>query len=263
MLKLVLFYSEGSPNDNAINMIRQKRMMEDKYKNEFDEIIFYTPKILRDIGYAKYCDEYSDAGNIYVNKEQRFIGFSKWKPLILKLELEKANKDDIIVYHDIDCIKYPNYLLLTDAKNTIKQILNLCNYDFFFPQEKGRELKQFCKNTVMEELGTNSEFNKNFHQLCVNFIILTNTSTTLELLDEWLKCCENDRWLNGVSYIPEKEYFCHHCPEQGILNNIIANWIKEGKNNISKKYPSVYLKRRIINDFNLVEDFSYLKYLDK
>jgi hypothetical protein len=79
----------------------------------------------------------------------------------------------------------------------------------------------------MHELGDNSNFNRNFSQVCVNFFILKNTCITMDMLNEWLECCKNERWINGVSYIPESIIFQWHCPEQSILNNILANWIKQ------------------------------------
>jgi hypothetical protein len=107
-------------------------MMIDKYKNEFDEIIVYTPNILKNLGYDNLCNEYKEHGVIVANIPQKNIGFSKWKPLICILELSKSSKDDIIVYHDVDCLKYPVYLQFVNVKNTINNILDRCNYDFFF-----------------------------------------------------------------------------------------------------------------------------------
>jgi hypothetical protein len=263
MIKLILFHSEGSPNDNALNLTPQKNLMIQKYKSEFDEIVVYTPFILKELGYGHLCNDYEDSGVISRNKPQKNIGFSKWKPLICRLELEKAHEDDIIMYHDIDCIKYDKYLKFQNIKKTINEIMNICKYDFFFPQEhqdKNR-LEMFCKKTVLIELGENHIFNHKFNQLCVNFILLKKTKITFELLDEWLDACKNERWIDGVSYEPEDDRFVHHCPEQGILNNIVANWIRKKKNNINNKYPGVYLIDRQLNRYLPVNSHDYLQYI--
>ena len=261
-IKLVIFHSQGKPHDNALDITDQNNIMIETYKNDFDEIIVYTPEIIRNLGYGDLCNDYEDFGVIKANKEQKNIGFSKWKPLILKLELLKSTSNDIIVYHDVNCKKYPIYNKFTQVRNTIFDIINECNYDFFFPQEHGNKLKRWCKNTVLLELGKNKDFNREFSQFCVNFIILKNTTITMCMLDEWLECCKNERWINGVSYHNENSYFCWYCPEQSIINNIIANWIKEKKHNIDKKFPFFYLDHRNINNCHKITNYDYLKYLE-
>lgn len=262
-IKLILFYSQGQPFDYGIDLTIQKNLMIQKYISEFDEIILYTPSILKNMGFDNYCNQYDDSGSIKFNYLQKNIGFSKWKPLICKIELLKSNPSDIIVYHDIDCFKYPNYLKFYNVKNTILDIINLCNFDFFFPQEHNQPLHKYCKKTVLYELGNNHPFNINFKQLCVNFIIFKNTPISITLLNEWIQCCLNERWINGVSYIPEEPYFNTHCPEQSILNNIIANWIKSNKFNINPKYPILSIgASRKINNYTKIYDFNYLKYLN-
>lgn len=260
MLKLIIFYSQGEPFDNALNLTVQKNLMIERYKNEVDLIIEYTPTILRSLGYDNYCNEYEEHGVIFSNKEQKNIGFSKWKPLICKIELLKSSDDDIIMYHDVDCIKYPIYLTYNDVKKTVNQLLQDCKYDFYFPQEHCVPLEKFCKNTVIVELGENSLFNKNFSQLCVNFFILKKSENTFKLLNEWIEGC-NDRWINGISYLEETSAFIHHCPEQSILNNIIANWIRKNKNGMNKQYPFFFLVKRDINNIYPIKNYNYLKYL--
>jgi hypothetical protein len=261
-IKLVIFYSQGHPYDNALDLTRQKNIMVELYKKDFDEIIIYTPEIIRNLGYGYLCNDYEDFGVITGNKEQKNIGFSKWKPLILKLELIKSTNSDIIVYHDVNCIKYTVYKKFTEVRNTIFDIINECNYDFFFPQEQGIKLKRCCKNNVLIELGKNKDFNREYRQFCVNFIILKNTTITMCMLDEWLECCKNERWINGVSYHNEEPYFMWHCPEQSIINNIIANWIQEKKNNIDEKFPFFHIKDRNINNYQKIINYDYLKYLE-
>ena len=185
-IKLVIFHSQGKPHDNALDITDQNNIMIETYKNDFDEIIVYTPEIIRNLGYGDLCNDYEDFGVIKANKEQKNIGFSKWKPLILKLELLKSTSNDIIVYHDVNCKKYPIYNKFTQVRNTIFDIINECNYDFFFPQEHGNKLKRWCKNTVLLELGKNKDFNREFSQFCVNFIILKNTNILL-FINKFLK----------------------------------------------------------------------------
>ena len=261
MIKLILFYSEGPPNDNSNNLTHAKDLMIKQYSTEVDEIIVYTPSILRDMGYHQCVKECHRVGVVCSNHKHNYIGFCAWKPLIIKLELLKSNKDDIIFYHDINCIKYPQYLLFGNIKNFINTIFTKCDYDFFFPQEHSNPLYKWCKTNVIRELGNDDEFNYKFSQICVNCCIFKNTDISLLLLDEWIEACNNDTWLNGEIYGKLIKGFRYHCPEQGILNNIVANWIKTNKNNIPKKYPFIYFTNRNINEINDITDYDYLKYL--
>ena len=52
--KLLCFYSEGPPNDNGLPLVDNKELMTNLAKDQFDEIIWYTPKKLRDMGYDYY-----------------------------------------------------------------------------------------------------------------------------------------------------------------------------------------------------------------
>lgn len=263
MIKLILFCSEGYPNDKGINLISEKNTMINKYKNDVDEIIVYTPTKLREMGYLQSVKEFPYSGLVNSNYKLNLIGFSAWKPLIIKLELLKSNKDDIIFYHDVNCTKYTQYLSFKNIKNCINTIFTYCDYDFFFPQEHRLPLYKCCKTNVIKELGNNDLFNYNFSQVCVNCCIFKNTNISLSILDEWINACNNERWLNGEQYGSLITGFSHHCPEQSILNNILANWIKTNKHNIPTKFPFIYFEGRNINKIRNITDYTYLSFLNK
>jgi hypothetical protein len=261
-IKLVLFFSEGPPHDNAKSLSYPNQLMIDKYRNSFDEIISYSPRILKQLGYGDFCKEYENAGVCSGPARQQMIGFCAWKPLIIKLELQKCDKDDIIVYNDVNCLRYPIYLEFKNIKENILSILSKCKYDFFFPQEHENALKHWCKRNVLVELGEDHIFNYNFSQVCVNFMIAKNTKITFDLLNEWQEACMNERFIDGETYgYTQLKEFVFSCPEQSILNNILANWIRKRKNNIDVRYPFIYLWDRDINNHCPITNYSYLQYL--
>jgi hypothetical protein len=217
--------------------------------------------MLQDMGYHQSVQEFPDTGLVSGNYKLNFIGFCAWKPLIIKLELLKSNKDDIIFYHDVNCIKYPQYLSFKNIKNWINTIFTKCKYDFFFPQEHSNQLYRWCKTNVIRELGNDDAFNYHFSLMCVNCCVFKNTAVSLLLLDEWIEACNNTSWLDGKTYGSLIKGFRHHCPEQGILNTILANWIKTNKHNIPTKFPFIYFRARNINEIHDITDYDYLKYL--
>jgi hypothetical protein len=263
MIKLVLFYSESEPFDKGINLTNEKNRMIERYKNDFDEIVEYSPRILKELGYDNFIKDYSNNNECVTNYKMDSIGCCAWKPLIVKLELEKANNNDIIVYHDINCSKYPIYLTFIDVKNTIQKILKECRYDFFIPQEENIPLYKHCKTNVIRELGENHNFNYNFGMLRVNFMIFKKTDISFKLLNEWIDACLVEKWINGKKYGEIHPEFLWHCPEQGILNNIIANWIRRYTNNIPIHYPFLCISGdRNINCTVPITNYNYLSFLN-
>ena len=105
-INLVSFYSEGNPIDKGINLIDAKNLFIQKATNNVDNISLYSPQILKNLNYHTYIKEYPVSNLVNMNPNINYIGFSAWKPLIISLELEKMNDGDILVYRDINCIKY-------------------------------------------------------------------------------------------------------------------------------------------------------------
>lgn len=159
------------------------------------------------------------------------------------------------MYNDVNCFKYASYISYINVRKTIYSLLDKCKYDFYIPQEDVK-LSRFCKTNVIRELGEDNIFNYNFHQLCVNTMIFKNTNISLSLLEDWENACKNEQWIYGQM----DENFSHSCPEQSILNNIIANRIRN--NYIPFYYPLIRFKFRNINHDYYNTNFEYLNYLE-
>lgn len=62
--------------------------MKNEYKNSFDEIVLYTPEILKKLGYGEYVKKYKSYSLLSCsNKNFQNTGFGAWKPLIIYLEI--------------------------------------------------------------------------------------------------------------------------------------------------------------------------------
>jgi hypothetical protein len=86
VINLVAFYSEGHPNDNGLNLSKNKELVLQQIKH-FNNISFYTPKILKNMGMGEYVKEYENSGLVSMNPGMSKIGFCAWRPKILLLEL--------------------------------------------------------------------------------------------------------------------------------------------------------------------------------
>tara|TARA_B100000035_G_C20991892_1_gene550556 strand:+ start:200 stop:1333 length:1134 start_codon:yes stop_codon:yes gene_type:complete len=264
---LVSFYSEGYPNDNGLSLSENKDILISNAINHFNKISIYTPKILRELNLGAYVKEHTNSG-LVTNKGMSKIGFCAWKPKIILLELEKMNYGDILIYRDCNIIKYPVLANYDNIKNIAEYILDTINFDFFVPREytlpEQLHLKQYTKTNVIRELGEDHPFNYDFPMLfCGLFTIIKKSTISINLLKEWEMGCLNDNWINGEKYGDLYTGFRWSCPEQSILCQIIANWIRKNKYNIPKKFPLIGFKDRDIYKIFFYNDDSHYSYLNK
>jgi hypothetical protein len=259
-ITLLFFYSQGYPHDKGLNLEECKNLTIEKAKNNVNDIIYYNISKLKNIGYD--IKEYDNCGVVSANPYAESIGFYIWKPLIILLELEKINLNEILVYRDVNCIKYPQYQNYNNFKKNIIYLLNKCNFDFLITRENDEyTIEQFCKTNVIQELGDDHPFSYNFPLLIANIIIIKKTDISLILLKEWLEACKNEKWIDGNVYSHMSSKFNWHTPEQSILSIIIANWIRKKIYNIPLKYPNIILENREIDKIKIPNNYDYLNYI--
>lgn len=240
--KLVCFYSEGPPNDNGLPISDNKNLMINLAKDQFDEIIWYTPSKLKELGYNYFVKE-RDPG-LVLNPGMSKIGNCAWRPLIMLLELEKMQEGDILVYRDCNVKKYQFQHKVKQYKQIRKIIdycLKTCGFDFFVPRESPYLLlESYVKTNIIRELGENNAFTYKFPLHFSGLLtIARKSSISIELLTEWKQACEKEEWMDGKTYGPLYSKFRHSTPEQGILCVIISNWIRKRKFNIPPDYPKI------------------------
>jgi hypothetical protein len=288
--KLICFYSEGPPNDNGLSLAHNKELLTNLAKDHFDEIIWYTPAKLKEMGYDYFVKE-REAGLVSRNHGMCNIGNCAWRPLIMLLELEKMEKGDILVYRDCNVKKYPHQHKPEQYKQ-IRQIidycLKTCSFDFFVPRESSHLLLQsYVKTNIIRELGENHPFTYKFPMHYSGLLTIARKSPiSIQLLTEWKQACEKEEWMDGKKYGPLYSNFRWFTPEQGILCVIISNWIRKRKFNIPADYPKIQFKSRDITrkiefdtklpvlggkenyegewcDYNIPDDFEWQSYVNK
>jgi hypothetical protein len=251
--KLICFYSEGPPNDNGLPIAHNKELMTNLAKDHFDEIIWYTPAKLKEMGYDYFVKE-REAGLVSRNPGMCNIGNCAWRPLIMLLELEKMEEGDILVYRDCNIQKYPRQHQPKQYKQ-IRQIvdhfLKTCNFDFFVPRHSTKLLVQaFVKTNIIKELGENHPFTYKFPMHYSGLLTIARKSPiSIQLLTEWKQACEKEEWIDGKKYGPFYSKFRWFTPEQGILCVIISNWIRKRKFNIPPNYPRIEIDGRDITKY--------------
>jgi hypothetical protein len=241
--------------------------MVESAKHEVDNIAVYSPRILKSLGYEKYVKEYENTGLVSCNPGQQYMGFSAWKPLIMLLELEKMKDGDILVYKDVNCTKMPCYKDFGNFRNKVHSYLQHVGFDFFVPRNhegwnEPFSNKYFCKTNVIRELGEDHPFSYEYAGVCVFFMCVRKSKVSVELLTDWLHACEHEEWINGEQYGELYEGFNWSCPEQSILNVVLANWIRKRKYDIPVNFPQLIFAERDLNRPYTNIDMRYLNFLD-
>lgn len=263
----VFFYSEGPPKDDGAQLSYCKDKIIETNKAYYDNISFYTPSILKKIGYKESVKKHKVTSINKIYKPMCNIGLSAWKPLILLLELEKMNEGDILLYRDADYKKQPS--ILSDNTNIISilhKCLRSCKFDLFIPREIPKiKTGEYTKPIVIRDIANDSAFAKNFPLLICNFVLVRKSKISIELLKEWWHYCKIDKYINGETYNVTNKVFLNkwHTNEQSIINTIIANWIEQKKYGIPKKYPTIGFKWRNPNRIVKLKNYNYLKLLKK
>jgi hypothetical protein len=245
----VTFRTEGPPNDKGFDLLHCEEEMK-KNSNEFQTFEIYTPKRLRDAGFEQYVKEYPSCGVARSNPHCQNIGFFAWKPKIILEELLKVNDGDIVVYRDCNCKKYPSLNDFSNIQQHSLNLLNIASFDFVIPREDSSNfltLGKFCKTNVIKSLAKDVNFTRRFPLLIANHIIVRKSSVTVALVEEWLKHCENEEFIDGNVYGEMFPEFMWFTPEQGILGVIISNWIIDKK--IPASYPGIVFNNRNLSQY--------------
>jgi hypothetical protein len=246
--RFVSFYSEGLPHDKGYELSHYDGLARTLLKNQCP-IEMYTPRKLRELGYEYSVKEFDDTGCVTGNKKAEKLGFYAWKPLIIWLELLKMNDGGILLFHDLNIDKYPAYKDNFNKIFTFAEVcLDECGFDFFVSRENNiKRMFHHCKSMVIRELGGDHPFFYNFPQAIVNIMFIRKSKASMALVKEWMEACKNERWISGVRDENPHPGFIFHCPEQAILNAIIAKWVAEKTYNIPSHYPNIIFSGRSIS----------------
>lgn len=261
---LVYFVSEGQPYDNGLKLTDNIQLVEKYASQHFDHIEYYTPRKLVNMGFGSYVKDYKEIGLTTQNLGMTRIGNSAWKPKIMLLELQKMNYGDILIYRDSNISKYKQLGNYDNIRLLAEKCLEICEFDFFISRDLHEYTRTYeiTKTNIIRELGDNHEFTYDFPIVCGYFLIVRKSSISIELLTEWDKACQIEKWIDPFQYGDLHPNFQWSCNEQSIICVIIANWIRKRKHNIPLKYPFIAFEERDIQKPKLCINYDYLKHLN-
>lgn len=163
-----------------------------------DSIIEYSMKDIDSDFYNK---------NIKIFANSRGSGLWIWKPYIIKNALERIGYGDYLFYCDSGAYVVNDVKLLVRSLEASQQDVMV----FELPLLS----RQWTKKEAFDLMNF-SDYSLN--QILASYILIKKTSFSLEIIDEWLENCQNEKLMSNVSSSTYTEFddFVAHREDQSV-----------------------------------------------
>ena len=243
------FYTEGADIDGGFDLTEKSKEIKEKLSPYFDDIFLYNKRTLKTLpesdGICNYYDE-----ELVMNQNANHIGYFDFKGFIIKNTLSKISENSILVYHDGNFEKNPQYFESDweNIKSICLRLLNENGSDVFVQIERPEILvKHHVKSYVIDRFFPDPKENhlvRNSPLLNAARIILRNTDFSRNFINEYLELCK-DKTLLSKSPDPSPDpEFKWSCGDQDVLNCLIYKYILHRRLNPS--FPLYSFLYRVI-----------------
>lgn len=188
-------------------------------------------KIISDSGHfvLNYSYDWILKSDFYIKNKHildlpRGCGYWLWKPYIIRHALTtKIKKDDILVYMDCGDIYYDS-LDGVSFKSALESVMQgKDNLFITYHNHNGTWTKKDC----FVYMNCDTEKYWNCSQLEAGISFWKNTTSSVDLLDEWIKYCEDDRILTDKENqcgLENIKSFIDHRHDQSVLTNLVVKY---------------------------------------
>jgi hypothetical protein len=228
------------------------RLLLDPY---FDDLWIYDRESLKSLpGSDNFCNPLGDILNL--NPGISSVGSGDFKPFLIDYTLKNIEEGSILIYHDCNFSKYPQYWQTQwgRIKETCEYLLDINGSDFFSPFEAdlldgnpplvGMHGKRYTSDKILDSK-EDSDIVSGCFEIASSRMIVRNTEKSREFFREYKNLCEDKSLLMRNPDPEPYQNFTHLCPEQHVYNCLIYKYILDGKLNIS--FPTYYfVDRRLI-----------------
>ena len=243
------FYTEGPKIDGGFDLTKKSLVIKERLSTYFKDILLYNKRTLKDLpGSEDICNYYDE--ELCMNPNANHIGYFDFKGFLIKKTLSEIPENSILIYHDGNFEKNPQYFE-SDWENIYSistRLLNENGSDIFVQIERPEILvKNHVKSYVIDRFFTNPQENgliRNSPLLNAARIIIRNTDFSRNFINEYLELCK-DKSLIAKSPDPNPDPdFKWSCGDQDVLNCLIYKYIMEGK--LSPSFPLYSFLYRVI-----------------
>ncbi len=255
---ILTFFTEGFPYDNGENFVVVEQEFQKIVKDHADKYVVFTPRKLIGIDpeFEKYFKNYTlwlqqhPNRNQLGNYSERWtnIGFLGWKPQFIQhfLNSEEVETGDVVLYHDVDFLRHPNYVLSCEQWRDLSlNILNELGCDIFIPC--GLRLKHDVKAYLIRKYLGDHFYDK--RGLWGGLIVMKKSRMAVQFLSEWASLSSQ---LDNISPIPNPDphpEFVWHSVEQSVASVLAWRWRLGGR--LPMDWPRYEVRDRHFSKKNL------------
>lgn len=235
---LLTFFTEGPPDDRGLPLVDVNRRFRDAVSPYVDHYVAYNPKMLAALGpegaescadLTHWLQEHPHRHELgHYNRVWARVGFSRWKALLIRdyLARDTVRMGDIVLYHDVNCVKYPQYLEgIAEWRSLCVEILDTLGCDVFAPaglplfwDVKASLIRRYLRDVDRYERGVWS-----------GLLVIRKSPQSLAFVDEWQRMCAD---LDNSSPLPNPNPDRHviwHSVDQSVLGVLALMWKRDGR----------------------------------
>jgi hypothetical protein len=252
MDKQIYFLSFYTTGDGAPDLTDVANKVKTKLSKYFTSMFIYNKETLKKLPDSEdICNVFDEPTDMTYFPYAHTMGYYDWKAFIVDYTLKQIPENSILLYHDINFEKYPNYW-----ESDWNNIYEICEYflnknesDIWAKFELGDfYLRKSMKTYAIDKVFTDPEQNdviKNSLQINSSQVILRNTLFSKEFAKEWLEYSRD--WdithpTPNPNRHPESELI--GCPDQDAMQCVIYKRIFDGR--LKPTFPIYGLNWRVL-----------------
>jgi hypothetical protein len=243
------FYTDGQ---DAPDLTRVAKKVEEKLSRYFTEMFIYDKKLLKQLpNSGGICNIFEEPTDMTYFPYAHKMGYYDWKAFLVDYTINRIPENSILLYHDINFEKYPNYW-----ESDWENIYDVCEgfldenqsdiwakfelFDFF--------LKKSMKTFAIDKTFTDPDQNesvKNSLQINSSQVVLRNTKFSREFARDWLSFSIDPDIMHPLpnpNRHPESEII--GCPDQDAMQCAIYKRIFDGR--LNQDFPIYGLNWRVM-----------------
>jgi hypothetical protein len=246
---LLFFYTEGLEIDGGYDLRGIANSINNRLSPFFKEIFSFNKRTLKEIiGSDDFCNSFDE--ELDQNPNSNKIGYFDFKAFLINHILTKIPEGSILVYHDSNFERNPQYWE-TDWGNIssiCERLLQENQSDVFVQIERpGLLVKNHVKTYTIDHLFPDPKENylvKNSNLLNAARIILRNSEYSRNLMREYENLCLDKSLIQkNPNPNPDPE-FAWSCGDQDVLNCLIYREVF--KRNLRLNFPLYSFMYRVI-----------------
>lgn len=252
-MHLVVFYTEGAPNDAGLPLATPAQALITRATGRFSSLHAVTPRSLIDANHT-WSEDFQDyteqirnhtgySPELRVNNSWAKMGLLRWKPRLIMdfLSSTDVSEGDIVLYHDADTEKYPDYLFGVERwakwlRRRMRGLDVLCFDDNHAPLASDAKPELF---DVIPQIPSESRP----HHIWAGAIAVRKSPGGLEFVSRWFELCTFDN-VSPITKLPTPEGFVQNSVDQAVLGSF---WHSQelGRSPIRRDVQYLYRSRKM------------------